>query len=265
MKRTMMVLGLVLTASTALGQTRSVFTEDLTWIEIRDQIAAGKTTAIVFVGGIEQNGPHMTIMKHNAIARQVAGAMAERLGNALVYPIVPFSPAGDPVEKTGHSRFVGTVSLSSEVFMGVVRQVALSALAGGFKNVFLMGDHGGGQSELKLAAETLDAEWRTKGAHVSYVAFTKSTQQTTAYLAEHKIPAGGHAGVAETSQVMFLDGQKWIRRDKLTAAKGQPEPATGINGDPSPASAELGKMVLDFKAADGVEQIRKSIADQQKK
>ena len=264
MKRTMMVLGVVLAASTAFGQARSVFTEDLTWFEIRDAIAAGKTSAIVFAGGIEQNGPHMTVVKHNAIGRYVAGRMAEQLGNALVYPIVPFSPAGDPVEKTGHSRFVGTVSLSSEVFMGVMRQVALSALSGGFKNVFLMGDHGGGQSELKLAAETLDAEWRAKGAHVYYVAFTKSTQQTNAYLAEHKIPGGGHAGVAETSQVMFLDGQKWIRKDKLTAAKGQPEPTTGINGDPSPATAEMGKMFLDLKVADGVEQIRKSIAEQKK-
>jgi creatinine amidohydrolase len=264
-KQTLMVLGLVLAASTAFGQTRSVFSEDLTWFEIRDAIAGGKTSAIVFAGGIEQNGPHMTIVKHNAIGRYVAGTMAEQLGNALVYPIVPFSPAGDPVEKTGHARFVGTVSLSSEVFMGVMRQVALSALSGGFKNVFLMGDHGGGQSELKLAAETLDAEWRAKGAHVYYVAFTKSAQQTNAYLAEHKIPGGGHAGVAETSQVMFLDGQKWIRKDKLTAAKGQPEPTTGVNGDPSPATAEMGKMFLDLKVADGVEQIRKSIAEQQKK
>jgi len=260
----MMALGFVLAASTAFSQTRSVFTEDLTWLEIRDAMASGKTTAIVFAGGVEQNGPHMTMIKHNAIARYEAGKIAEQLGNALVYPIVPFSPAGDPVEKTGHSRFVGTVSLSSEVFMGVMRQVALSALSGGFKNVFLMGDHGGGQAELKLAAETLDAEWKAKGARVFYVAFTKSAQQTNAYLAERKIPGGGHAGVAETSSLLFLDGAKWIRKDKLTAAKGQPEPATGINGDPSPATAEMGKMFLDFKVADAVEQIRKSITEQKK-
>ncbi len=265
MKRTMMMLGLMLAAATAFGQTRSVFTEDLTWLEVRDAMAAGKTTAIVFAGGVEQNGPHMTLIKHNAVVRYEAGKIAEQLGNALVYPIVPFSPAGDPVEKTGHSRFVGTVSLSPEVFMGVMRQVALSALSGGFKNVFLMGDHGGGQAELKLAAETLDTEWKAKGARVYYVAFTKSAQQANAYLAEHKIPGGGHAGVAETSQIMFIDGQKWIRQDKLTAAKGLPEPSTGINGDPSPATAEMGKMFLDYKVADAVEQIKKAIAEQPKK
>jgi len=262
MKRTLMVLGLVLAAASVFAQTRSVFTEDLTWYEIRDAMAAGKTTAIIFAGGIEQNGPHMAVIKHNAIARYTAGKIAEQLGNALVYPIVPFSPAGDPVEKTGHSRFVGTVSLSSEVFMGVMRQVALSALSGGFKNVFLMGDHGQGQAELKLAAESLDAEWRSKGAHVYYVAFTKATQQTNAFLAERKIPGGGHAGVAETAQLMFLDNGRAIRKDKLTAAKGQPEPSTGINGDPSPATAEMGKTFLDFKIADAADQIKKVIADQ---
>src|SRR5215475_8780509 len=103
MKHTMMVLGLVLAVAPAFAQTRSVYTEDLTWYEVRDAMAAGKTTAIVFAGGIEQNGPHMAVIKHNAIARYTAGKIAEQLGNALVYPIVPFSPAGDPVEKTGHS------------------------------------------------------------------------------------------------------------------------------------------------------------------
>jgi creatinine amidohydrolase/Fe(II)-dependent formamide hydrolase-like protein len=178
---------------------------------------------------------------------------------------MPFSPAGDPIEKIGHARFPGTVSVSSEVFMGVMRQVALSAVAAGFKNVFLMGDHGGGQNELKLAAENLDADWKAKGVRVFYVADlqAKATQQTNAYLAERKIAPGGHAGVAETSQVMLLDQvekRDWIRRDKLTAAKGQPEPATGINGDPSPATVDMGRVFIDYKVNSAVEQIRDLIA-----
>ena len=107
--------------------------------EIRDAMAAGKTAAILYAGGTEQNGPHMSLAKHNLIARHVAGQIAERLGNALVYPVMPFSPAGDATEKTGHMRFPGTVSLSSEVFLGVMRQVAQSAVAAGFKQVYLDG------------------------------------------------------------------------------------------------------------------------------
>ena len=39
----------------------------------------------------------MALAKHNPIAHYIAGQAAEQLGNALVYPIMPFSPAGDPV------------------------------------------------------------------------------------------------------------------------------------------------------------------------
>ena len=266
MKRAFFGLCLAFVTSSALAQTRSVYTEDLTWMEVRDAMNAGKTSAIIYAGGTEQNGPHMALVKHNAIARYVAGQIAEKLGNALVYPIMPFSPAGDPSEKTGHARFPGTVSVSSEVFLGVMRQEALAAIAGGFKNVFLMGDHGGGQTELRLAAESLDADWKPKGVRVFYVADVqgKATQQTNAYLAERKIPGGGHAGVAETSQVMFLaqaQKQSWIRGDKLTAAKGLPEPTTGINGDPSPASVEMGRVFIDYKVNAAVEQIKKLMAE----
>jgi len=257
-------LGLVAAAITASAQTRSVYVEDLTWFEIRDAIGAGKTSAIVYAGGLEQNGPHMALVKHNAIARYTAGHIAEQLGNALVYPIVPFSMAGDAAEKTGHMRFPGTVSLSSEIFLGVMRQVAQSAISAGFKNVFLMGDHGGGQAELKLAAEGLDADWKAKGVRVYYVpdVYSKSTQLMNAYLSERKIPGGGHAGVAETAQVLFLDeGKKWIRADKLTAGRGLPEPTTGINGDPSPATAEMGKIFIDYKVTSAVDQIRALVAN----
>jgi creatinine amidohydrolase/Fe(II)-dependent formamide hydrolase-like protein len=264
MSRTITVLVLALVAAGASAQTRSVYIEDLTWPEIREAQASGKTSAIIYAGGTEQNGPHMALVKHNAIAHYAAGQIAERLGTALVYPTMPFSPAGDPIEKTGHMRFPGTVTLSSEVFLGVMRQVATSAIAGGFKNVFLMGDHGGGQAELKLAAESLDADWKAKGVRVFYVAdvFAKSAQQISAYLTEHQLKGGGHAGITETAQVMFVDsGRKWIRQEKFAASSAGPEPTTGVGGDPSAATADIGRVFIDYKVNDAVEAMRKLLSD----
>jgi creatinine amidohydrolase len=255
--RTLTALVVVLTASVAFAQTRSVFIEELTWPEIKEAQAAGKTSAVIVAGGIEQNGHHMALAKHNVIARYVGGQIAERLGNALVYPVVPFSMAGDPIEKTGHMRLPGTISLPSEVFLGVVRAVALSAISAGFKNVYVLGDHGGGQAELRLAAETLDADWRGKGIHVYYISNAGAGQKVNAYLAERKIAPGGHAGVAESAQVMFLDQQKLMRKDKYAVAAAGPESATGTNGDPALATPEMGKIFLDLKVTDAVEQIRK--------
>jgi creatinine amidohydrolase len=258
--RILIALGVLLVASIAAAQTRSVYIEEMTWPEIRDAQAAGKTSAVIVAGGIEQNGHHMALAKHNVIARYVGGQIAERLGNALVYPVVPFLMAGDPIEKTGHMRLPGTISLPSEVFLGVIRGVALSAISAGFKNVYVLGDHGGGQSELRLAAETLDADWRAKGVHVYYLTNTGAAQKVNAYLSEKKVAPGGHAGVAESAQVMFLDQARLIRKDKFAVAAAGPESATGTNGDPALATAEMGRAFLDMKAMDAVEQIRKVLA-----
>jgi hypothetical protein len=56
----------------AHGETRSVWIDDLTWPEVRDAIAPGLRTAIVYTGSSEQNGPHMVIGKHNFVARSSA-------------------------------------------------------------------------------------------------------------------------------------------------------------------------------------------------
>ena len=262
MLRLVLVLGFAITASAASAQTRSVYIEDLTWPELRDAIGAGSTSAIIVAGGIEQNGPHMALIKHNLISRYLAAQIAQRLGNALVYPIVPVSIAGDPITKTGHMRLPGTISLSSEVYVGMMRQIGLSAVSAGFKNVFIMGEHGQGQNELKLAAESLDADWRSKGTRVFFVSdFNgKANQLIDAYLKEQKFRPGGHAAVGETSQVMFLDeGRKYIREDKLAVSKAGPTAETGVN-DPTGATPELGKILLDVKINSAVEQIRQLTA-----
>src|SRR5262249_61467797 len=71
--------GALLLAWPAYAQIPSVFIEDLTWPEVRDAIAGGKRTAIIYVGSSEQNGPHMVIGKHNFVARALARRIAEEL------------------------------------------------------------------------------------------------------------------------------------------------------------------------------------------
>src|SRR5262245_5787051 len=150
MMRLFLAAALLLAAVPAQAQVRSVWIDDLTWPEIKDAIAGGKSTAIIYTGSSEQNGPHMVIGKHNFIARALAQRIAEELGNALIYPTMPYAITGNALTRTGHMRFPGTVSLPPEVFFGVVRGVGQSALTAGFKVVALMGDHGRGQGELRF-------------------------------------------------------------------------------------------------------------------
>ncbi len=257
-----LTLSLMLVATPAPGfAQRSVYIEDLTWPEVQQAIGAGKTSAIIYTGSTEQNGPHMAIGKHNFIARWVAGAIAIKLGDALVYPTLPFAPTGDAVKRTGHMRFPGSVSVTAQTYGAVARDVALSALAAGFRKVFIMGDHGDGQDVLAAVAKNLDAQSKPKGARVFYVSevYFKEKQQAHAYEVAHGLPTHDvHAGTDDTSELMALDAQhRWIRTDKLAPSEGVETARTGVDGDPSKASAALGDVFLHYKIDDAVAQIRR--------
>jgi len=260
MKRTVVCFLIAFATGTAgvRADTRSLLIEDMTWTEVRDAIAAGKTTAIYYAGSIEQNGPGLALGKHLFLAHYIAQQIAERLGNALVYPTMPFAPTGDPIKKTGHLRFPGSVNVSEDTFGAVARDVALSAISAGFRNVVLMGDHGGGQKTLESVAAALDQEWGPKGAHVYYIGdvYYKEKDQMRAYAAEHKIAVDQHAGYDDTSEVMFIDKDgKWVRKDKLMKDTG----ASGVTGDQTAATLEIGRMSVENKINDAVAQIRSFI------
>lgn len=261
MKRFLVLIGMLLVVLPAnAGQSPSVWIDDLTWPEVRDAIAAGKRTAIIYVGSSEQNGPHMVIGKHNFIAHALAQRIAEELGDALVYPTLPYAVTGNAITRTGHMRFPGSVSLPPEVFFGVVRGVAQSALTAGFKVVALMGDHGGGQDELALAAKELDAQARLDGARVLFIGdlYTKSRIQMHEILAQRGLPTTeDHAGIPDTSSLLYLETQgQWVRKDRIALADAK----TGVQGNPQFASAELGKIYLDLKVDLAVKQIRSLLA-----
>jgi creatinine amidohydrolase/Fe(II)-dependent formamide hydrolase-like protein len=253
------LLVLALSIRPAAAQVPSVYTEELTWPEIRAAIAAGYTNAIIYTGGTEQNGPHMVTGKHNFVAHEVAGRIARELGKTLVYPTLPYAPAGTIAPKAGHMRFPGTVTLRPDTYRAVVEDVAGSAIAAGFTRVFIMGDHGTGQDQLEQAARALDAA-APAGVHVFYVRdlYYGSRGQDSTYLVAHGLPAAEHAGPGDTSELLALDsGRKWIRQDKLGAGRGLPEPETGVTGDPTKASVVMGNVFLRNKVDAAVAEMRR--------
>ena len=156
--------------------------------------------------------------------------------------------------------FPGTVTLPPEVFYGVVRGVAQSALTAGFKAVALMGDHGGGQDELELAAKALAPQARAAGARVLFIGdlYAKSRTMMKDVLAKRGLPTDeDHAGIPDTSSLLYLETQgQWVRQDKIALA----DPKNGVQGHPQYASAELGKIYLDLKVDLAVKQIRSLLA-----
>src|SRR5207302_7245840 len=118
---------LLLAAAQALAQApQTVFLDELTSSELRDQVRAGRRTIIVPIGGTEQSGPHMALGKHNVRVKVLAERIALALGNALVAPVVAYVPEGGIDPPTGHMRFPGTISVPERAFEAVLESAARS-------------------------------------------------------------------------------------------------------------------------------------------
>lgn len=243
----------------AAGAAPSVYLEELTWTELRDRVAAGATTAIVPIGGVEQSGPHMVLGKHNVRARVLAGRIARELGDALVAPVVAYVPEGKVDPPTGHMRFAGTITVPAEVFEKTLESIARSLRRAGFRDIVLIGDHGGYQASMQAVAKRLGREWASTPVRVHalveyYRAADAAFRQALAAQGHPEAEIGTHAGLADTSLSLAVD-PSLVRPDEQ---KAPPSAAEGTYGDPRAATAALGEPAVNAIVAASVEAIRKA-------
>ncbi len=228
--------------------------EELTWEEIRDLMKAGKTTAIIPTGGTEKNGYHMVLGKHNYVIARTADMMARRLKNALVAPVVKWVPEGNP-----DTQCPGCLSLPSPMYDQLLDATARSLKLHGFKEILLIGDSGGNQAGLTAVATKLNEEWKDQGVKVYALTdyYEQSRLHFRAWLQAQfgydEETAGSHAGITDTSQMLYVL-PTGIRKDRMTSWGGPKD--SGVSGDPSKATAEIGKMGLEFKVNAGLNQLK---------
>ena len=261
MVRFVVAIAVLCFASSAWAQAPdTVFLERLTWDEVRDTVAAGKTTVIIPTGGTEQNGPHMALGKHNVRIAANAEAIARRLGNALVAPVMPYTPEGGIDPPTGHMRFAGTISLPDPIFRQVLEYAARSLKQHGFRDIVFIGDSGPNQAGQNAVAATLNAEWAGSNVRVHaipgyYRSDPEGDAQEMMKRGIRRDEIDNHADVRDTSQMMAVD-PTMVRSAKLQAGDGK----NGIQGDPRRATAEIGRVLNERTVVRTVGLIRQSIA-----
>ncbi len=242
---------------------KSVFVEELTWTELRDDVQAGKTTVIVPIGGTEQSGPHIALGKHNARVRVLAGRIAAGLGNALVAPVVAYVPEGTIDPPAGHMRFAGTISIPEVAFEDTLEYTARSFRRAGFRDVVLLGDHGGYQPSLVKVADRLNREWAGSQVRVHaltdyYRAASRGFDELLRHDGFSTAEIGTHAGLADTSLMLATDASL-VRAARLQGGSVAGA-AEGVQGDPRRATAALGQAGADLIVARTIEAIRKDVA-----
>ena len=235
------------------------YLEAMTWVELRERIAAGSTTVLVPIGGTEQNGPHMVLGKHNVRAHLLAGRIAERLGNAVVAPVLAYVPEGRIAPPQAHMRYPGTISISDATFEALLESIARSLRQHGFTEIVFLGDHGGYQQDLVRVAARLNREWTKQGSasrvHALPEYYAAAGSEYAAMLKARGFSAheiGVHAGLADTSLALTLD-PALVREGQLGAT---PKADSGVDGDPRHATAALGQIGVDHIVDVSVQAIR---------
>ncbi|HYW31442.1 MAG TPA: creatininase family protein [Gemmatimonas sp.] len=234
------------------------YIEGMTWTEVRDAIQGGSRAAIIPTGGTEQNGPHMILGKHNYIVSFAAGQIAERIGKTLVAPTIQYVPEGD-YKRPDFGAKPGVISLPQAAYERVLDAGVRSLRAHGFTDILLIGDSGGNQQGLTNVANALNEEWKGSGVRVyalvdyyqkGRIAIREYLQKTFGWDAA---TVGSHAGTSDTSQLLYVHAAG-IRTDKLMPGGGSPD--AGVTGDPTKASAAIGKIAIDQKVDFAVAQYR---------
>jgi creatinine amidohydrolase/Fe(II)-dependent formamide hydrolase-like protein len=193
-------------ASGAVNIKDIVELELLTHSEVSEKIHKnGKTSVLLVTGGTEARGPHDVLGGHTIMARHRAIEIAKQLGNALVAPVLPIA-----VNATGVSENTttpGGVQMPADVFKTVQIAEIESMAMNGFKDIFVMGDHGGGQQQMREAAEEEDRKLEPKGVRVAYIGdfYQKTHDDIDLYMYEHRLPIGGHGAMMETSEMLYWE------------------------------------------------------------
>jgi len=264
-------------ASPAVGESAEssaplVEFELMTWPEVKQALVEGKTTALFYTGGTEQRGPQNANGGHNLMAKATVKAIALKLGNAIAMPVLPYTP------NNASAQLPGTIGLTNDILAVILERISEQAIVTGFKNVILMGDHGGGQPNVyRTVARKLDDKYAPQGIHVYFCdeVYAKARRDFDNWLAANGYPHSTHGGISDTSEMLYLGGDTWVRKDLIATALGDPPlspgrpPAdpnrprinNGILGDGRRSSAELGKMFFDMKVEYAVKQIRQFLAE----
>jgi creatinine amidohydrolase/Fe(II)-dependent formamide hydrolase-like protein len=232
--------------------------EAMTWPEVKRALQSGDTTVIIPTGGIEQNGPHIALGKHNYIIRYTAIAIAAKAGHTLVAPMLPYVPEGDVHPPSGHMRFPGTISLAPEHFAFALEDIAASLKEHGFKLICFIGEHGLSQPVQAEVARKLSKRWKSEGVRVVQIGdYYDSHNGQVAWLKTQGIEEAdpeAHGGLADTAESLAMRPQS-VREDLRGAYTPADMEKQGAGGSSLKATRVMGAKLIQLKIDAAVAEI----------
>ena len=232
----------------------NIVISEMTWTEV-DEALKDRPVALVPVGATEAHGPHLPVSADTVIATELARRTADKLKEhgipSLILPPVSFTVADFG------AGFAGTVSVSPDTSVGLLKDVAVAAAKRfrcvGFVNMHIEPKH------LECLKKAID-EAKKAGGSACYADLSK---KRWAELLPDSFRDGDHAGAFETSLMMAAKPEMVRERERIslppTDALGNAmkkgaktfEEAGGEEayfGDPTAASVEDGENYFEALA-----------------
>jgi creatinine amidohydrolase len=164
----------------------------MTWVEV-EQALTHTDAIIIPLGSIEQHGRHLPLGTDMYEAVETAKLIAQK-ADVLVAPVVTagLSPH--------HMGFPGTITLSPETFEAVVFETAQSLIRHGFRKILIFNGHGGNNVSVANIIQKINQTTRAAAFDLGRIEIAR---QEPLY---PPIPWDVHAGVEETSMMLYLAG-----------------------------------------------------------
>lgn len=143
----------------------SVWMEELSWMEVRDLMTAGKTMALLGTGGVEKNGPYTATGKHNYVLQTTLEAIARKHGQALVAPLITWEPCNPDRE----NLTPGTFCVTQDTYKALLRDAITSLKSMGMKDIVMVADSGGNPPAMIEVMNELNAKWKGTPSRVFYI------------------------------------------------------------------------------------------------
>jgi len=247
-----------------LPPANTMWIEEMTWIDVRDALKAGKTTAIIPTGGVEPNGPWLVTGKHNYVLRANCDAIARKMGNALCAPIVKFVPEGGIDPPTGHMTSPGTITTREETYQALLTDIAESLQAHGFSRIVFIGDSGGNQRGQAAVADKLTAKWAGKSIAL-HIPEYYDYNSVTKYMESQGITSGASEGMHDDPIItlnMLIDDPNSVRYDaRVKAGKAS---INGVSIADRAKALDAAKKIVEFRATQTIAAIEKHTAAKKK-
>ena len=225
----------------------------LTWEDMNEAIGMQKVVVLP-TGSTEQHGKHLPLDTDAFLVESVCHELGRRIPDrVLVLPTVSYGL------NLHHIDFPGTIHIEPEVFIAFCVNITKSVAYHGFEKILIVNGHGSNAPMIDLIARKTVLSTESLCFAANYFTFL-----IDAFNEVRESEVLAHADELETSLYLHLAGDR-VKMDKAApdmdrVGKYCSSDSTGtvrfndfwgrwtglgVHGDPTPATAEKGKIIFD--------------------